>query len=101
MGERANASESEWMRLVRACPCVLCTFLGFDQETPTNVHHVKSGTGIGDRSPHYLTVALCVEHHQGSSGVHGLGTKGFYTRYKMDELDLLNMTIAAVYAGLR
>ena len=53
----------------------------------------EEGAGMGQRSPHYLTVGLCPEHHRGSSGVHGLGVRGFYTRYKLDELDLLSMTI--------
>jgi hypothetical protein len=30
---------------------------------------------------------------QGASGVHTLGPSRFYTRYKLDELDLLSMTI--------
>lgn len=100
MPERANGLESSWMGMVRSCGCVLCQHLGFVQETPTNVHHIKEGTGLGERSPHFLTVALCVEHHQGKTGIHGLGTKGFYTRYKLDELDLLDMTIHAVYLKL-
>jgi hypothetical protein len=60
------------------------------------VHHLKEGTGIGERSGHWLTAALCEAHHQGANGVHGLGTKGFYTRYRLDEMDLLAMTIKAL-----
>jgi len=30
---------------------------------------------------------------QGKSGLHGLGTKGFYLRYRLTEIDLLAMTI--------
>jgi hypothetical protein len=37
-----------------------------------------------------LVVPLCKEHHQGSTGVHG---GKFYQHWKMDELDLLAMTI--------
>ena len=40
-----------------------------------------------------LTVALCPDCHRGPNGLHGLGTRGFYTRYKMDELDLLAKTL--------
>lgn len=84
------------MGYVRALPCVLCVFLGVPQTTPTNVHHLKEGTGMSDRSPHHLTVALCVEHHQGATGIHGLGTKAFAARYGIDEIDLLNDTISGV-----
>jgi len=73
--------------------CVLCVFLGLPQEGRTTVHHIKEGTGISQRSQNWLTIPLCNFHHQGPGGVHGLGTKGFYLRYKLDELDLLAMTI--------
>ena len=72
--------------------CILCRHLG-NPDTPANVHHIREGAGMGQRSPHYLTVPLCPEHHQGASGVHMLGPSRFYTRYKLDELDLLSMTI--------
>jgi hypothetical protein len=32
---------------------------------------------------------LCVEHHRGATGLHGLGTKGFSKHYGYDEADLL------------
>ena len=72
--------------------CVLCRHLGHGH-SPAEVHHIREGAGMGQRSPHYLTIPLCPEHHRGNSGVHGLGVRGFYTRYKLDELDLLSMTI--------
>lgn len=80
------------MGCVAELGCVLCHHLG-TPGTPAQVHHIREGAGIGQRSPHFLVVPLCPEHHQGASGVHGLGVKGFYTRYKLDELDLLAMTI--------
>ena len=36
------------------------------------------------------------EHHQGNTGLHGLGTKAFYGRYRLDEMDLLALTIEAL-----
>ena len=84
------------MGRVASLDCVLCKHLGVPQEGRTFCHHVKDGTGIGERQAHWLTVALCQEHHQGAGGIHGLGTKGFYTRYRLDELDLLAMTIEAL-----
>lgn len=93
---RASAAEGRYLGRVAQLPCVLCMYLGFDQQGRTFCHHIKEGTGIGERSQHWLVAALCYEHHQGASGIHGLGTKGFYLRYKIDELDLLAMTIAAL-----
>lgn len=98
MTKRATVAESRYMGRIASLGCVLCLFLGVKQEGRTTVHHIKKGTGIGERSEHWLTVALCEEHHQGSSGIHGLGTKGFYLRYKLDEFDLLAMTLRALDA---
>lgn len=93
---KATAAESRYMERVASLRCVLCVHLGFDQGGRTYCHHIKEGTGIGERSQHWLVVSLCHEHHQGASGIHGLGTKGFYLRYRMDELDLLAMTLRAL-----
>ena len=91
-----SAASHRYLGRVASLACVLCTHLDMPQEGRTCVHHVKEGTGIGEKSQDWLTVALCHEHHQGASGVHGLGTKGFYTRYRLDEMDLLAMTIEAL-----
>lgn len=72
--------------------CVLCDYLG-RPGTPAEVHHIREGQGASQRASDYLTVPLCPACHRGPAGVHGLGTKGFYTRYKLSELDLLAMTI--------
>ena len=91
-----SAAGKRYMGRIAALPCVLCTHLDMPQEGRTFVHHAKEGTGIGQRSQDWLGIALCHEHHQGASGVHGLGTKGFYMRYRLDEMDLLAMTIEAL-----
>ena len=72
---------------VAALPCVLCGAL------PVERHHIREGQGAAQRAQDLLTVALCPDHHRGPNGLHGLGTRGFYTRYKLDELDLLAMTL--------
>lgn len=72
--------------------CILCKHLGYD-ETPAEIHHIREGQGMSQRASNFLVVPLCPEHHRGGSGVHGLGERGFYTRYKLSELDLLAMTI--------
>lgn len=92
--------ERVWLNLVHRCKCVLCEHLGLRQETPTEAHHMKEGAGLSQRSQHVLTIALCWEHHHGKTGIEGLGTKGLYLRYKLDEIDLLAMTIHAVLCSL-
>ena len=83
---------------VKSLPCVLCKHLGLDAYPPSDAHHIREGQGAAQRADDMLTAALCKEHHQGASGVHGLGRKGFYSRYKLDELDLLAMTLEALEA---
>ncbi len=56
---------------------------------------------MSQRASNFLVVPLCPTHHTGSPGVHGLGERGFYTRYKLSELDLLAMTIEGLYDNLR
>ena len=75
--------------------CVLCRHL-FGCFTTAEIHHPKEWTGAAQRASDWLAIPLCPEHHRGASGVHGLGKKGFYTRYKLQEHDLLAMTIEAL-----
>lgn len=72
--------------------CILCWHLGYGK-TPAEIHHPREWAGAAQRTSDYLGLPLCPEHHRGNSGVHGLGTKGFYMRYKLQEHDLLAMTI--------
>ena len=73
--------------------CILCADLGF-AGTPANLHHVREGQGMSQRASDWLVIPLCKQHHQGKGGIHD--KEEFYRRYRMDELDLLAMTIQAV-----
>lgn len=64
--------------------------MGVPQSTPTEAHHVES---VRDDLSDYATAALCHEHHQGPNGVHGLRRRGFETRYKLNDIDLVAMTV--------
>lgn len=85
--ERAHLSR------VAALGCVLCRCHFGAEGTPAEVHHLREGQGAAQRASHYLTIPLCPEHHRGATGLHGLGTRGFYSRYGLDELTLLAATI--------
>ena len=72
--------------------CMVCLRLfGPHAPGPVELHHYRGGGwGKGD----YKTlIPLCVEHHRGASGVHGLGTKGFAKTYGFDQSDLLAQTL--------
>lgn len=90
----------DWKDAVAKAGCVMCRRLDLPQRGRTQVHHVREGQGLSQRASDWLTVGLCREHHQGKSGLHGLGTRGFYQAYRLDELDLLADTIAGVAKGI-
>lgn len=93
-------ADKEHMNRVAAVGCILCDHLGYGA-TPAQLHHIREGQGMSQRASNFLVVPLCETHHTGNSGVHGLGEKGFYTRYKLSELDLLAMTLEAFYSSSR
>jgi len=71
--------------------CVLCNVLGLG-ETPCEIHHLRAGMGMGQRNSHFNVIGLCPEHHRGSTGLHGMGTRGFAEHYGQDEQSLLIKT---------
>lgn len=85
-------NQKQWKSKVASLNCILCRHLGMG-DTPANLHHVREGQGMGQRSSDWLVVPLCREHHQGNAGVH---SGRLYQLYKLDEMDLLSMTIEAM-----
>lgn len=79
--------------------CILCRHLSLGA-TPAQLHHPRADQGGAERASDWLVIPLCLEHHQGKSGFHGLGTRAFEVRYKLSELDLLAMTLKEVFHGL-
>ena len=83
-----SAKSARHMGRVAKLGCILCSIHFGVEDTPAEVHHVREDMGAMGRDD-FLTIPLCPEHHRGKSGYHGLGKKGFYLAYKMDELFLL------------
>lgn len=77
------------MDAVARLGCIVCRRV-FGIMTPqVELHHPRRGAGMGQRACHQDVLPLCVEHHRGNTGLHGLGTKGFEKRYGFSEADLL------------
>lgn len=93
--EAEAVTPKAWKSKVADLGCILCADLGF-AGTPANLHHVREGQGLSQRASDWLVIPLCKAHHQGKGGIHD--KEEFYRRYRMDELDLLSMTIEAVHA---
>jgi hypothetical protein len=88
-----SAASKRYMGRVASVGCVLCAALG-KPGTPASVHHVREGQGMAQRAADWLSVALCWDCHQGPNGLHG--DRALLRIAKVDELDLLAMTIAAL-----
>ena len=89
----SSAASKRYMAKVAKVDCVLCTALG-KPGIPASVHHVREGQGMAQRAANWLSVALCWNCHQGPNGLHGDRT--LMRIAKLEELDLLAMTIAAL-----
>ena len=84
-----TAEDRRHMDAVAQLGCVVCRRV-FGIVTPqVELHHPRRGAGMGQRACHQDVLPLCVEHHRGNTGLHGLGTKGFEKRYGFSEADLL------------
>lgn len=83
-----SRAEKEHYNKVAALGCLVCRRLyGPHDPGPVELHHLRAG---GWGRGHFTTVmGLCVEHHRGKTGVHGLGTKAFDRRYGFTQRDLL------------
>lgn len=72
---------------LRLLPCVVCHVVGFDTKCQ-ELHHAGEDTERND----WAQVPLCREHHQGSTGVHGLRRRAFENRYKLSDVKMLAIT---------
>ena len=69
--------------------CVACIVMGF-HGSPSEIHHMRDGVGIAQRSPDSRALPLCAAHHR--TGGHGIafhaGKQAFEQNYGT-ELNLL------------
>ena len=50
--------------------CIACKKIGYE-DTPAEIHHIRTGVGMGQRSSHYCTLPLCPIHHRhGADAIH-------------------------------
>lgn len=75
--------------------CALCANLFWHLESgPVELHHLRSG-GWGKGSYKTL-IPLCVEHHRGNTGIHGMGTKAFERHYGITQQQLLDWALERI-----
>lgn len=83
-------AEKKYLDRVSQLPCQCCGAEG------VHIHHVRAGQGMAQRAQTWLAVALCPACHTGSQGIHG--DRRLLKARKLDEMDLLAMTIGALNA---
>ena len=86
-----SAESRRYMGKVAALGCAICRRLGLGA-SPAQVHHMRTGVGAGRRASDFETIPLCYEHHQGGSGIHGMGRKAFEREYGVTEIELVAET---------
>lgn len=84
-----SAKAKRHLNRVHDVPCVLCGAM------PVEAHHMREGQGMSQRASDWFSIALCPECHRGPLGIHGDRT--LLRIKKLDELDLVAMTLEALY----
>ena len=70
--------------------CVICERIyGQHEGGHVELHHLRTG-GWG-RGDYKTLIPLCVEHHRGNAGIHGMGTKAWERAYDISQKDLLEL----------
>jgi hypothetical protein len=71
--------------------CIVCNLGGFGH-SPCEIHHIRTGAGMAQKSHWSKAIGLCPTHHRlGGYGVaiHA-GVDGFEAAIGMSEVELLN-----------
>lgn len=62
--------EKHHLAKVAALGCIACRKLGYE-DTPAEIHHIRDGVGMAQRSSHFKTIPLCSIHHRtGNDSIH-------------------------------
>lgn len=82
-------TNQEYLNKVANLGCIVCR-LYYNLDTPAEIHHIRTGQGIGRRASDEEAIPLCPKHHRnGGYGVaYHAGKKGFEEKYGL-ELELL------------
>lgn len=84
-----SAAASRHMGRIKAMRCVCCYLLDREQQSATDVHHIREGRQARND---FLTIPLCHNDcHQGASGVHG--DKRWLRMLNKSEFDLLAVVL--------
>ena len=74
----ATKDEKIALNKIAELGCILCSEVLGITGTSAELHHVRR---YGAKRSASSVLPLCPEHHRGNNGVHGLGTKGFESKW--------------------
>ncbi len=70
MAKHKTKAERHHLSKVSTIGCIACRCMGYE-DTPAELHHIRSGVGMGQRSSHYHAIPLCAFHHRlGHNAIH-------------------------------
>lgn len=89
MKKTKTEAEKTHLNRVAQLGCIVCNNLMMGR-TPAEIHHLRDGQGVSQRSNHFRVIPLCPTHHR--TGGYGVafhaGEKAFEEKYGT-ELELL------------
>ena len=63
--------EKQWLNKLAESGCCICRkYYDVTDAPPANLHHLREGVGMGQKSSDFLVIPLCHYHHQGEGGFH-------------------------------
>lgn len=69
MSRSKNKSEKHHLSRAAGLGCIVCKNLNLG-ETPAEIHHIRTGQGVGQRADNFKVIPLFPIHHcQGGHGV--------------------------------
>lgn len=83
-------NKDRYLDRVRGLPCVICLHRMGQKTYGCHAHHPES---IRDEISDWSCIALCREHHQGPTGVHGMSRRSFEMLWKLSPIDMIALTI--------
>lgn len=77
--KRKNRGEEIHLSRIAALPCSVSGM------RPVQVHHLRSGMGMGMKNSHFRTIPLHYDYHQGAKGFHTIGSKTWEAKNGSEE----------------
>ena len=65
MKKSKTKDEKQWLNKLAESGCCICRkYHGITDAPQANLHHLREGVGLGQKSSDYLVIPLCHYHHQ-------------------------------------